>query len=200
MRLLIKLLLTAGMVFALSSQANAFSVDLVQTGGPATPNPSDVISFNIEVTLLGGEATTLVDPAIGLIGASFVGGTEAAYNFVGGVLLTPIGSPNTDIGTINGGLAAAGWEGSTLTPGGAPGPAVFVLGTAVFHVNSTTVALEFDAPTALGVPFGTVIGDGAFMEIQNSVSYGNFYSVPEPTTAGLMILGVVGLAVAGRRR
>jgi hypothetical protein len=200
MRLLMKLMLAAGMVFAFSSQASAVAVDLVQIGGPATPSPSDVIVFNIQVTLQGGEGVTAVDPAIEMMGASYVGGTEQPFNFVNGVLLTPIGAAGADLGTINGGLAVAGWEATTLTAGGAPGPAVFNIGSVQFHVGSPNVWLTFDTPGALGVAFGTVVGDGGFNNISTQVSWGNYHLVPEPTTAGLMTLGLIGLVVAGRRR
>ena len=197
MRLLTKLMLAAGMVFAFSSQASAISIDLVQTGGPATPVPSDIITFNISVTVNAGEGITLADPAIDMMGASYVGGTEQAYAFVNGVLMTPIGGAGADLGLI-GPNTVAGWESQTLTVGGAPGPATFVIGQAQFHVGSTNVWLTMD--TAIGIPFGTVVGDGNFADVSAVSTYGNYHVVPEPTTAGLMTLGLIGLVVAGRRR
>jgi hypothetical protein len=194
MRLLMKLMLTAGMVFAFSSQASAVAVNLVQIGGPATPVPSDVITFDIQVVLEAGDAVTLIDPGIDMMGASFVGGTEAPYNFVGGVLLSPIATGDINVYAPN---KVQGWEASTLNGAGAPGPATFSIGTASFHVGGPNVWLTMD--TTIG-GLGTVIGGAAFADITTSTTFGNYHLVPEPTTAGLMTLGLIGLVVAGRRR
>lgn len=194
MRLFTKAIITTGLALMLSSQANAYAIDLLPDN--ASPGPSDTVTVDIQVTVGGGEGLTAASAAIDFMGASFVSGTEAAFNLVGGVPVLPIGVPGSDIQLINT-TRVIGWEGTTLNP--AAGPAVFSLGTATFHVNALPVSLTLD--DSIGLPGGTNIGDENFESVAGSASYGNFtYPVPEPTTAGLMTLGLVGLAAAGRRR
>jgi hypothetical protein len=47
-----------------------------------------------------------------------------------------------------------------------------------------------------------VIGDGTFVDIAGVSNLGTFTvtAIPEPTTASLLGLGLLGLTVAGRRR
>ena len=199
MRLLTKLLLTAGMVFAISTQASAISVDLVPSN--PTPAPSDNVTFQIAVTLNPSDALTGVFVTIDSAGASFVSGTEAAYSFVNGVLLTPIGAAGADIGPILGDPnRIGGFEAQTLAATGAPGGAgiTFNIGSATYHIGNGSVDLTMD--TSVGDAGGTVIGGANFVDVTGATSFGNFHIVPEPTTAGLMTLGLLGLVVAGRRR
>jgi hypothetical protein len=45
-----------------------------------------------------------------------------------------------------------------------------------------------------------VIADGTFVDIAGISNLGTFTIIPEPTTASLLGLGLLGLAAAGRRR
>jgi len=55
----------------------------------------------------------------------------------------------------------------------------------------------------MGLPGGTFIADGNYADITGTagVSLGRFFvNIPEPTTAGLLGLGILALTAAGRRR
>ena len=203
MRKLYAILIAVGLALAVGSQASAVSITLSQAGGTyagegTVPSPSDTLILDINVTLDAGDAVTGVFAAFDLNncgGCSFTGGTEEAFSFVGGVLLTPIGAPGADIGP---GVAAGtikGWEAQTLTVTGAPGPASFTLGTASFHLNGAgTIQIG-----GASVPTGdTIIGGANFVDITAMSTLGNFV-VPEPTTFAMLGLGLAGLAWAGRR-
>jgi hypothetical protein len=76
-----------------------------------------------------------------------------------------------------------------------------VLGTLQFTL--TGVAGVFDVSSVvLPNPFGTTIADNTGTSVLGSASLGTFTinAIPEPTTASLLGLGLVGLTVAGRRR
>jgi hypothetical protein len=204
MRFLVKSLITVGLALGLSASASAtVTVTLTQVGGTyssvAGAVASDTLVLDIVVTLAGGDAVTSVDPAFNFSSVGgFVSGTEAAFNFVGGVLLTPIGVPGADIGILGSG-AVGGWEATTLAATGAPGPATFSLGTATFHLNGAAGSISF----AIGGGGETVIGGPNFANITGTSTLNGFVingAVPEPTTVAMLGMGLLGLAVSGRRR
>jgi len=215
MKKLYAVVFAVGLAMAVGSQANAISIDLVQIGGTyagegSVPVPSDTLVLDIRVLLGAGESLTGAFVTLDLEGAqgwmgllpgcggcSFTGGTEAAFNNIGGVLLTPIGTPGADIGPGAVGGTIKGWEATTLTTAGAPGPASFSIGSASFHLNGSgtiRVAPEF----IFGTSTGTVIGGANFVNITGSSSLDTFF-IPEPTTAVLLGMGLAGLAMATRR-
>jgi len=208
MRTLTKLLLMVGLALTMSTSAGAvISVGLVQVGGTydgVLAAPGDTLVLNITYSLEPGDATTLIDPGIVFNGAvtSFdeAASTETAFAAWSGgaVALNPIATGDIALVTPN---LANGWEKGTTIAGGGSSPCVFgactSLGTAAFVLsgNSGVVAIG-----AVGMPGGTVIGDATFVDIAGSSNLGTFTIVPEPTTASLLGLGLLGLTVAGRRR
>lgn len=207
MRTVTKLLLAIGIALALSSSAGAtVSVGLVQVGGTYSAsqgvNPGDTLVLSLTYSLQPGDAVTLIDPAIVWNAAmatfdpdlSTETGSDCGYD----VCLDPIALG--DLSEPVPGLAD-GWEKATTMPGGWTSPCVFgactSLGTAYFVLSGIGGTFAIGA---VGQPFGTVIGDGVFNDITGLSILGTFTVVPEPMTASLLGLALVGLAAARRRR
>jgi len=209
MRTLTKLLLMVGLALTMSTSAGAvISIGLAQVGGTYSATmkaqPGDTLVLNITYALEPGDATTLLDPGIefGAEVSSFnaAGSTETGFAAwsAGAVALTPIAAGGITLATPN---LADGWEKATLTPGGASSPCVFgactSLGTAAFVLSGQSGVISVGG---LWHPLGTVIGDGTFVDIAAISNLGSFTVIPEPTTASLLGLGLLGLTLAGRRR
>ncbi len=211
MRFLNRIVLTVGLALTVASQAGAVTVSLVQIGGTyngISAVAGDTLTLDIEVTLGPADAVTLVDPAITFgaeVSAAVPGGPfgacpsalacEEAFNFVNAVLLAPIGAAGADI-TIVAASQLDGWEGQTLNPAGAPGPATFSLGQATFTLSGASGTI---AVGAVGLPFGTVIGGAGFADITGVSTLGVF-TVPEPGRKVLQLLAVSLVALLARRR
>jgi len=211
MRTLASWLLLLGLALTLSAPAAAvIRIGLVQVGGTFDPlvggNPGDTLVLSITYSMDPGDTATLIDPALVWNGSvqSFnaAGSTETGFAAWSGgtVALNPIAVGDiTEAG--HPGLAD-GWEKATTISGGATTPCVFgactSLGTAAFVLTGSAVVIGIGA---VGMPFGTVVGDGNFNDITSDptkVQLG--YFVPEPTTAGLLGLGLLALAAARRHR
>ena len=208
MRTLTKLLLMVGLALTMSTSAGAVvSIGLVQVGGTydgVSANAGDTLVLNITYSIQPGDAITLVDPGIVFNGSvqsfNVAGSTETAFAAWSGgaVALNPIATGDIALVTPN---LANGWEKGTTIAGGGSSPCVFgactSLGTAAFVLSGTSGVI---AVGAVGAPGGTVIGDGTFVDIAPISNLGTFTVIPEPTTASLLGLGLLGLTVAGRRR
>lgn len=195
-----------GIVFALAlaCASPASALQLVLAPEPAdVPLPSDAFTVSIELRMEEGDAVTGAFATIDSMGASFVSGTEQAFHFVNGVLLTPIGAPGNDIGPILGNPdRIGGWEAQTLQSSGAPGPAIVTLGTATYH-RDTADAVWLTLDTSVGEPGGTIIGLPGFVEAQvipgRYVNYHLPALVPEPAPAILLAIALVWMAAKRRR-
>ena len=214
MRASMTLFLMVGLALTVSTSAGAvISVGLVQVGGTYSASvgaqAGDTLVLNITYGLEPGDAFTLVDPAPVWDGAvaSFdaVGSTETAFAAWSGgaVALNPIATGDIALVASN---YANGWEKGTTIAGGGSSPCVFgactSLGTAAFVLSGTSGSVWIGA---VGLPGGTVIGDGTFQAVcidglPGCANLGSFTIVPEPTTAGLLGLGIIGLTAAGCRR
>ena len=211
MRTLTNLLLMLGLALTIGTPAGAIvSIGLVQVGGTydgILAHPGDTLVLDITYAFQASDTITLIDPAIGFDGAvsSFdaAGSTETGIACWGSWCLEPgeIG----DIGLLPGYPSyAGGWEKGNLSVGG-PGPvctfgACTSMGTAAFVLSGQSGEIGVGG---IGLPGGTVIGDGTFQNIASNsalVSLGSFTIIPEPTTASLLGLGLLGLTAARRRR
>jgi len=202
-----------GLALTVSTTAGAVvSIDLVQVGGTydgISAVAGDTLVLDIRYSLEPGDSVTLIAPAIVFKGwqVSFdaAGSTETGFAAWSGglVALNPVATG--DIGLVTPTLAN-GWEKSTATAGGASSPCVFgscsSLGTAAFVLTSNYS--DVISIGGIGQPGGTVILDGTFQDITSISNLGTFIVVgmwiPEPTTASLLALGLVGIAAVRRRR
>jgi len=209
MRTLMKLFVAIGLALTVSASAGAVvSIGLVQVGGTYSASvgvqAADTLVMSLTYSLQPGDAVTLLDPAI-------------AWN-VPMATFHPELSTETGSGAWSGGAVslepitiddlwepvpglADGWEKVTTIAGGGSSPCVFgactSLGTAYFVLSG--IGGEF-AIGAVGLPYGTVIADGAFVDLTQISNMGTFTIIPEPAAASLPGLGLVGLAVAVRCR
>jgi len=208
MRTLTKLLLMVGLVLTMSTSASAMiTIGLAQVGGTydgVSANPGDTLVLNITWSI-AGETITTIDPGLVFNGAvssfNVAGSTETAtaLNAAFGGLVPII--QGTDIALSPAGIAD-GWE--KAAAGGWTGPCTLgsctSMGTAAFVLSGTSGVVAIGG---IGLNGGTVVGDAAAQNIAGNpalVTLGTFTIVPEPTTASLLGLGLLGLTVAGRRR
>jgi len=216
MQTLTKILVTVALALTLSTSAGAVvSIGLVQVGGTydgILANPGDTLVLDITYGLQFGVGVVLIDAGIVFDGSvstfDAAGSTETGVAYWNGGEL-PVGPVATgDIGLVTPYLAD-GWEkaatgGVGLTYEWFGPPCVFgactSMGTAAFVLSGQSGVIAIGG---VGLPGGTVVGDGTFVNIAGNpalVSLGAFTIIPEPTTASLLGLGLLGLAAAGRRR
>jgi len=213
MRALTKLSLMVSLSLTLSTPAGAVvSITLTQVGGTysATSGPlaGDTLVLEIGYSLEPGDAITLIDPTLEFFATAFDPDASTETGFAawsgGAVAFAPIATGDIALAAPN---LADGWEKGITTTGAASTPCVFgacsSLGTAAFVLSGEGALIRVGA---VGQPGGTVIRDGTFVDIAASQNLGTFCVVecvvPEPTTASLLGLGLIGMAAVrrGQRR
>jgi hypothetical protein len=212
MRTFTKLCLAIGLALTMSTSAGAMvSIGLVQVGGTYSAavgaQAADTLVLSLTYGLQPGDAVTVLDPGVVWDGAvaSFdaASSTRTPDSYWGpdppralGSIVEPPPVPHQ----VEPGRAS-GWGKGSLLAGGITSPCVWgactSLGTAAFVLSGSSGVVAIGA---VGLPEGTVIGDGTFVDIAASSFLGTFTIIPEPAAASLLGLGLIGLAVAGRCR
>jgi len=211
MRTSTKLFLVVGLALTMSTSAGAVvSITLTQAGGTYSAalgaNPGDTLVLDIGWSLSPVDAITLIDPGVVWDGA------VASFD-AGGSTRTPDsywGDPPRVLGAVVepepvpeqiGPNRAWGWGKGSTVAGGISSPCVFgactSLGTAAFVLSGSSGSIWIGA---VGLPYGSTIADGSFVDITGMSNLGTFTIIPEPAAASLLGLGLIGLTVAGRCR
>jgi hypothetical protein len=225
MRTLTKILLMVGLALTISTSAGAvITIGLNQVGGTYNALTGavagDTLILDITWSVGTGDTLALIDPGLVFNGAvsTFVGdqwappypspGSSESYTATFGPAL--LKNKMTNIARYDIGVNVAysnmanGWEKAAPPGGFVTGPCTTgscaSMGTGVFILSGAGGII---AVGGVGMGGGTVVADGTFIDIAGNtalVSLGSFTIIPEPTTASLLGLGLLGLTVAGRSR
>jgi hypothetical protein len=212
MRRLAKLCLVIGLAMTLNTSAGAVvSIGLTQVGGTYSAslgaNAGDTLVLDIGWSLQPGDAITGIDPGVvwddAVASFDAAGSTRTPDWYWGDPpIIIMSGIPPDDVPRQVEPYRATGWGKYTTVAGGVPDPCVYhpscySLGTAAFVLSGSSGVVAIGA---VGLPYGTVITDGTFMDISGISSLGTFTIVPEPAAASLLGLGLVAVAIARRFR
>jgi hypothetical protein len=202
MRLLITNVLAAALLLFGAAGANAYSTSMTNNWGGGVASVGDTLSVTVNFNTDGGTDVSLLSVSVLFDDAimSFDGGTSATYALYtggkGASYLKPATTNNgLRVGTSN--QILLDWQNNIL-PGGAAASGNFQMSV----LNFTVTALgdgQADFTLSSTSPGNTLfLGDETFPT--NNVSGSFAVITPEPTTAILVGMGLVGLGVAGRRR
>jgi hypothetical protein len=204
------------MLFALTvgnSASAIVSVTLTQIGGTYSPSTggtlgSDSLVLRIDYAITGGQLVSSIDVAISVANLATLspGSSEtgpAVWEF-GFAAAEPVGEPGADIASVAPGVIG-GWEKQSTDAWGTDGSCIFdiqpggscgTLGVVSLHLTGVGGYIFTD------VQGHTVVMDGQGNDITASARLGSFmlFPAPEPNTASLFGLGLVGLAAVKRRR
>lgn len=201
MRTLAKILVAVGIALAVSTTASAtLSISLIQTGGTYAGAAAAGQTLTLTIVLSGDAAgpetaVASVDPWIDYTGlGTYTSGASLGFIAFNAGFMPELGGGCC---SVVGGAVVHGWDYGALTPPTAAPAFSVTLGTVTFTLNGTGGVIS-----VLGSAGGTIIGNEAFVNVADSSGLGTFtiVPIPEPTTASLLGLGLLGLTVAGRRR
>jgi hypothetical protein len=181
MRLLTLFTATLAGVLALALGAQAATLSI------SADQETYAVSDTITLTITG--SSTAAETAVVLTGSLDIGGTGSA------TFLDTVQSP-----LMYGTMAWA--------PGGSLGvnpilafDAISPYGTYAVSAGPLTSVMTFHATSSGTVDFDWAGGDFVqYFDVTGAALGTSITIIPEPTTAGLMGLGLVGLAISGRRR
>jgi hypothetical protein len=225
MRTLAKITLTVALALSVSTAASAnIAVFLTQIGGTysATVGASvgDTLVLRIGFSITGAPSAAIIDPLIDLAGTATMdsftetsatnwGSSSSSVNLGTAV----VGDVKVSSGGIDGfdrvsGLNTVGAWGACLSSSGpANGFRCASMGTLSLTLTGLGGVIDTGSilqPTPFGtyISTGTKFGDTYNTDVTGTSSLGTFtiIPIPEPTTASLLGLGLLGLTVAGRSR
>lgn len=202
MRLLITNVLAAALLLFGAAGANAYSTSMTSNWGGGVASVGDTLSVTVNFNTDGGTDVSLLSVSVLFDDAimSFDGGTSATYALYtggkGASYLKPATTNNgLRVGTSN--QILLDWQNNIL-PGGAAASGNFQMSV----LNFTVTALgdgQADFTLSSTSPGNTLfLGDETYPT--NNLSGSFAVITPEPTTALLVGLGLMGLGVAGRRK
>jgi hypothetical protein len=228
MRTLTRILLMVGLALTMSTSAGAMVyIGLQQVGGTYSASvgavDGDTLILSVTWSVTTGQTIAGLQPAI-VFNGSVKSFSPDAYGPLAGLstedyyaatFAGPTGPPPSkrDMNFIAyGDIAisglnpqmAVGWEKvaapGTWVIGPCTAGSCTSLGTAYFVLSGQPGVLAIGG---IGMPGGTQVLDSTLDDVAPNpaiVTAGTFTIVPEPTTASLLGLGLLGLTVAGRRR
>ena len=179
-------------VFAATAGAVAFNFENVTGGSGAfgAVLPGDNITAELWINT-GSDSVQAWFLQVNQGGGTATAASIEPFLFVGGVVGTPLGSPG--INNYGGGDASGQFAITVGPPNGFAAGNNFKFGSISLTAGSSDITL------AISEAGGAVGGPGGVDLVAAGVVSFDTIPVPEPTTALLVGLGLVGLGVAGRR-